>query len=318
MKCLRFSLIISLLTHVLLLTLLSTIQRNREQSHGPIHLTLTPKTPDLKIPSSLKRTESPLSLSKPYEEQIPEPGGSKPTTEPTQVDPNLLLKTPSWKTFLEKAKKKQTLLTTKPKSLPKDFILQDRFQTWIQTLTYQNIFYRDDISEYIKKQTQGTSSFFLSPRIITKQTDKKIPPKFDFIPTETQLHTLTHLYKKGKATQVDIYPNLETSKPMTAEGLNRSLDFLVKKGFLTKKKISPQNIFTIQTPIGVFPIEMSRKNLLNPVYLYEPRVDRTQLMAYLQAIRFLLQEKLRSAPADSSTLVPQIQNLQEKILILIR
>ena len=254
MKCLRFSLIISLVIHVLLLTLLSTLQRNSRQSHGKIHLTLAPQTHDLKTPSSPKRTELPLSLSKPLEDQIPEPEGSKPTTESIQVDPNPLLKTPSWKTFLEKAKKKQILLTTKSESLPKDAFLQDRVQAWVQTPTDENILYRDDVSEYIKKQTQGTSSFSLSPGIAPKQIHNKIPPQFDFIPTETQLHALVHLYKKGKTTQLDIYPNLETSKPITAEGLNQSLDFLVKKGFLTRKKISPQNILNISTPVGVIPI----------------------------------------------------------------
>jgi hypothetical protein len=127
------------------------------------------------------------------------------------------------------------------------------------------------------------------------------------------------LYKKGKATQTDLYLALDPSIPMTAATLNRQLDFLVEKGLVTRKKISPENLFGIATPLGVIGIEMSRKNRLNPVYEYKSQVDREKLLAYLQSNEFLLHERLKKTAAKDSAAVQRlIRRCEREMGILAR
>jgi hypothetical protein len=125
--------------------------------------------------------------------------------------------------------------------------------------------------------------------------------KFDFLPSEAQIHALTALYRKPKATQNDLYLELDPSTPTTVVLFNRELDALVAKGFVSRKKVSPENLFVIGLPFGGIPIEMSRKNRLNPVYEYKSMVPKGTLMAFLQSTEFFLHERLAAAaPADTA------------------
>ena len=119
----------------------------------------------------------------------------------------------------------------------------------------------------------------------------------NFEPSPVQLKTLSLLSQKIEATQLDLYPLLSESLPIVMEQFNHSLDELVIRGFLTKKKISPQNIFTF----FYIPIEMNSKNRKNPVYLYALNIEPEELKTYLQTKNIFphLTDPLRSDSDDS-------------------
>jgi hypothetical protein len=132
---------------------------------------------------------------------------------------------------------------------------------------------------------------------------EKNPPRFDFKPSAVQVRAMATLYRRGPATQKDLYLELDPGARMTASLFDRELDFLVSKGFLTRKKISPQNLFTFITPLGAVPVEMSRLNRLNPVYEYRAQVDRAKLLAFLQSRETGLRDRLLKASARDTAAV---------------
>ncbi|MDM7926776.1 MAG: hypothetical protein QUS35_12240 [bacterium] len=132
---------------------------------------------------------------------------------------------------------------------------------------------------------------------------EKNPVRFDFMPSEVHVRAMASVYRKENPTQKDLYLDLDAGRPMTAALFNRELDFLVSKGFLTRKKISPENPLMVVTPIGAVPVEMSRLNRLNPVYEYKAQVDRSRLLAYLQSHQTRLRDRLVHAEAEDSAAV---------------
>jgi hypothetical protein len=156
-------------------------------------------------------------------------------------------------------------------------------------------------------------------RTAESHKEEKNPVQLDFLPDETHVQVMAALYKNGKATQKDLYLSLDPSIPMTAGLFDRQLDFLVEKGLVTRKKISPENLFGIATPFGVLGFEMSRKNKLNPVYEYKSQLDREKLLAYLQSNEFLLHEKLkRTAAGDTAAVHRLIHRCEKEMGILAR
>jgi len=153
---------------------------------------------------------------------------------------------------------------------------------------------------------QGLASLFAK---------SKKRPQFDFLPSDAQLQGMAEIYKKGGGTPLDIYPLIKTKNTITAELFDKELEQLVEKGFLSREKISPQNLFTIATPVGGVPVEMSRKNILNPVYHYKPLVYKNQLKAYLESQIFDLNEKMKTT-ADSLALTDKIHVLQKYLNLL--
>ena len=116
-----------------------------------------------------------------------------------------------------------------------------------------------------------------------KKKDKK--PKLTFIPTESELNVLNIVWNEEKTTQLEIYSVLDTSNTLTASQLDRVLERMVKKRLLKRKQISPRDDFTVLTPLGSFAFEKNSMNRLNRVYLYEPFIDREEMMRFLIAVR---------------------------------
>ncbi len=112
--------------------------------------------------------------------------------------------------------------------------------------------------------------------------DRKV--RLDFIPSKVQIHALSTLWQRGKATQLDLYAELDSTFHMTMADLERELAMLEKKGVIDRKIISPRNELVIGIgPIPLPPVEMSPKNKRNRVYLYSPRLEKEQMSHYLQA-----------------------------------
>ena len=326
MKSLRFSLIISLIVHFIPLILFFSFRQKIPRESRSIYFEIISEVPITKtqLPTQMK---IPSKIQILPEESVPLLSSHKPQpfaqdsiahfdslVELLRLsDTSSIFNQEEWKTFVIKRVKKQYLISQDTQHSQEDSNVLIFSLGELENPVTPG----DEISDRIDKRNQGVKPLMLPLGTFSKFTENKskeqIPPQFDFIPTEAQIQALSLLYKKKKATQLDIYSALDTTLPITAEVLNQNLNVLVKKGFLLQKKISPENNFSF---FGI-PIEMSRKNRLNPIYLYQPIVSRTKIMTYLQSRLYLLKEKLRSTPTDSSMIIPKIQNLQEKIQILI-
>lgn len=326
MKSLRLCFIISLTVHFIPLVLFFTFRQKIPRESRSIYFEIISKVP-------MTKTQPPTQIKIPSKIQIlPEESDTLLSSHKPQVfaqdsiahfdslvelirlsDTSSIFSQEGWKKFVTKRVKKQYFLSQETQHSQEDSNLLIFSLGELENPVPRS----NEISDLIDKRNQGVKPLMLPLGTFSKLSEnkskKQISPQFDFIPTEAQIQALSLLYKKKKATQLDIYSALDTTLPITAEGLNQNLNVLVKKGFLLQKKISPANTFSF---FGI-PIEMSRKNRLNPVYLYQPKVSRTKIMTYLQSRLYLLKEKLRSVPTDSSTIIPKIQDLQEKIQILI-
>lgn len=331
MKRRLLSFILSVLVHLVLIILVLIFHTGDSTESHYIHIDLIKDSPseslpeDIKKPSQEKQTKT-VEISQPQDE-------IEPLTESILSTENFIALLDSlynrarltsdtlsvfnqeaWKTFVLNKVKEQWFISIVP-----DSFLDDRK---VPLFTFDDLESpippRDNIKDQIFRRNTGTTPLPLSSLLallvnsIQSITEKKITPQFDFIPNMAQIRAMTILYEKGKATQLDIYPLLDTSQPITAEGFDKHLETLVKKGFLTKKKISPELSFSL---FGL-PIEMSAKNRKNPLYQYEPKVEKTKIIDFLQAQLYLYQERHRAMPADSLSLIPKIKNLQQKIHIL--
>jgi hypothetical protein len=202
-----------------------------------------------------------------------------------------------------------------------DSLTAGRVADWFAEQDFSGVkAFHDAVDERIQRRAGGSDVF--SPwkgRTAESHREEKNPIQLDFLPDETHVQVMSTLYEKGKATQKDLYLALDPSIPMTAGLLNKQLDFLVETGLLTRKKISPENLLGIATPFGVIPVEMSRKNKLNPVYEYKTQVEREKIMAYLQSNEFLLHERLKkAAPKDTAMVQRLIRRCEKGMGILAR
>jgi hypothetical protein len=177
----------------------------------------------------------------------------------------------------------------------------------------------DPASEYVKKRT-GQSSI-LALNAVRPPEEKKIeqnPARFDFIPTPLQVMAMASVYRLKEPDQVQLYSSIDPQLPVTASGFDANLEYLVKKGFLKRKKVSPELKLAVGSLFGGANIEMSRKNALNPRYEYTATVDRNTLISYFQAQIYTLNDSLRSAPPDSFQIRRTIGSLQNMIQMLIQ
>ncbi len=162
---------------------------------------------------------------------------------------------------------------------------------------------RKDYPDQFKSQSKTT-------------TLKKIDINTDYICDKIEAKALSYLFKKNKATQIDIYKNFDFTDSIISSQLDARLHKLVKKGFLARKKISPELLFTVSILLIQIPIEMSKKNIDNPVYEYTPLINKKNLITYLQAKLYRLKEKLESCESDTSLIKKKIKSLEESIQIL--
>ncbi|MFO7891128.1 MAG: hypothetical protein R6V04_12430 [bacterium] len=170
-----------------------------------------------------------------------------------------------------------------------------------------NQYIRDKLKEDYPNQFSNQSK---------KPTPKKIELNADYICDKIEAKAFSFLFKKNNGTQIDIYKKYNFSDSITAAQLDAKLQKLVKMGFLFRKKISPQLPFTISALFIQIPIEMSKKNRDNPVYEYQPLINKENLITYLQAKLFRLKEKLKRSKTDSLQIKKNITSLQESIFIL--
>jgi len=228
----------------------------------------------------------------------------------------------AWNALLKEARNRAMILPDDYRPSAEDSLLKDRFDGWISHASKGE--FRDlageDADRKLQKRSSGTEILKAPAGILNpllSRLKKKPEPAFDFIPTKVQTEALAHLFHAHRATQMTLYRSLDEGNTVTAEGLDRELETLVSKGFLKKKKISPENILMILTPVGSIPIEMSKTNRLNPLYLYEAAIEKTRLMHYLQSRMSYLKDK-QAAVSDTARVNRNKRHLQQLMHILAR
>jgi hypothetical protein len=179
-----------------------------------------------------------------------------------------------------------------------DGVAAEHVRSWRSEWDFSGVRPKADAAGDYMRLKSGLAGIF-RPEAHQPKPEKN-PVRFDFMPTEVQVRAMASVYSRKKATQNDLYLDLDPGRPMTASLYNRELDFLVSKGFLTRKKISPQNLLMLVTPVGAVPVEMSRLNRLNPVFEYKAQVDRSKLLAYMQSQETRLRDRLLRATAEDS------------------
>ncbi len=313
MKNFRIPIILSVLIHILLIWTIVSIRREPVVVSRTIRFFLNPE-PAEKVPVKERSTEMPQS--KKIQSKRAEVITSRPVKIPFQKKKtSSIFNTKEWEKLIEKESKKRRFLSQSPAHSILDSLNKFSIPFMINKNFKPPTKSKDLIRERMEKITQGTNIlYFQNPKEPKK---KHIRPIFDFLPNELQIEAMALIFSRQKATQIDIYPQISISLPITAELLDRELKFLVDKGFLTRKIISPQNILMITTPFFAIPLEMSAKNRRNKLFLYSPNLKKEKLISYLQSRLFLLEEKLQKNPLDSSLYKPEIKRIEKMIRILL-
>ncbi len=103
----------------------------------------------------------------------------------------------------------------------------------------------------------------------------------DFVPSDLELDVLRALWDEPMQTDLELYRALTPHWRITAEQLQKMLAKMADEGLVARKQISPQNLFAVLLPFGVFYIEESSLNRKNRVFMYRPTVRRKQVISVL-------------------------------------
>ncbi len=207
----------------------------------------------------------------------------------------------AWKIFVDQTIKSHKFIADTLKILLEDSSLAFLIPQFSMD---QLVPQKDPTADAIYRHGTGGVSLRASQIPVTDRPDKVYPVQLDFMPDPVHVMIMAHLFDQGTAHQNNIYASLPDSVKITAEILNQSLEFLYKKGILTRKKISAENKLIVL----FFPIELSQKNRKNPLYLYEPAIKKTTLKIYLNS--------LRKEPQESENINTKLANVQKLVEML--
>jgi len=149
-----------------------------------------------------------------------------------------------------------------------------------------------------------------------KEILKPLPFRNYVIPTRAELDILEILWVKEEVQDTTIYSCLDTTLNITMMDLNQLLAGMTKKGFVSRKIVSPRNEFNA---FGVL-IEMSPKNRRNRVYEYRSLVNRNLMRTFIDANAFLFKEdssivnhKQLEAARNDSTLLKDLNTKIQRV-----
>ncbi|NOY60755.1 MAG: hypothetical protein GXO75_17750 [Calditrichaeota bacterium] len=153
-----------------------------------------------------------------------------------------------------------------------------------------------------------------------KMKKKKLQAvKINFIPSPQQLAALDFIWDaKKKVTDQEIYASLDSTVRVTSEDMNRILAGLARRGILSRKIVSPQNEFTIMTPLGSQGIEMSAKNRRNRVYEYKANIERADMVRFLNAALYQIETGMKRRFSSRQDSLKLVQGLKKMILKITR
>lgn len=153
----------------------------------------------------------------------------------------------------------------------------------------------DLIDNQVRQRSTGNAPTFSLGALLSQgvnaavgKSGAKRQRRLQIIPSENEVRILKTLWAEKRATGAEVYRHLDSVR-VTAAGLEDILTEMTTRGLLTRRQVSPRNEFTIATPFGAIPIEMSTLNRKNRAYVYEPTMSADEIWSYLDASLFNLQ-----------------------------
>jgi hypothetical protein len=159
------------------------------------------------------------------------------------------------------------------------------------------------LTSLVGSALSGLNKLFSSPK----------KPRIQRIPSDIQLEALNVLWEDERATDMDIYAQLDTSLRLTATDLNNALADLYEDGIVTRRQVSPRNEFTV---LGGVKIEMSPQNRRNKVYEYKAEVKRQEFIDYLNGVLYDVQRQSGEIITTSDSL--RAERLAKKIVRIVK
>jgi len=222
-----------------------------------------------------------------------------------------------------KAKQDTTVSNDTTKSVKASIVLKKRSPLLIPTMPQlprmkQN---KQSISidvSYDYPLQRETQPILVPVTPINPQTEilKPLPFRNYVIPTRSELDILEILWAKEDVQDTTIYSCLDTVMNITMMDLNQLLERMTKKGFVSRKIVSPRNEFNA---FGVL-IEMSPQNRRNRVYEYHTLVDRELMRSFIDANAFLFKQdssivnhKRLEAARNDSTLLKDLNRKIQRV-----
>jgi len=177
---------------------------------------------------------------------------------------------------------------------------------------------RDAVGDQLTQRNAGHGSGFSIGTALAQAASavngptkrREAPLRLQVIPSRAEVTILKVLWTEQHATGAAIYARLDSLR-LTASDVQAILNEMAERGLLQRQQISPRNEFTIATPFGAIPIEMSRQNRQNREYMYQPAVGRQAMWRFLDATLFSLQAQGASGPTD-----PVIQHLRDLLSLI--
>ena len=149
-----------------------------------------------------------------------------------------------------------------------------------------------------------------------KEILKPLPFRNYTIPTRAELDVLEILWTKENVQDTTIYSCLDTTLNIMMMELNQLLNGMTRKGFVSRKIVSPRNEFNA---FGVL-IEMSPLNRKNRVYEYHTLVDLELMRSFIDANAFLFKQdssivnlKRLEAARNDSTLLKDLNRKIQRV-----
>lgn len=112
------------------------------------------------------------------------------------------------------------------------------------------------------------------------------------LPSPVEIDVLSLLWQNGTSTNLDLYAGLDSSisANLTAETFWNMLHDMARRGFVSEKLISPQQLLMVGVGPFSTPVEMSAKNRKNRLFEYDPLVQQDEMLAFLEAKNYLARQ----------------------------
>jgi hypothetical protein len=128
-------------------------------------------------------------------------------------------------------------------------------------------------------------------KLFTKEEITSLPIRDYFLPTREEFDVLQVLWSQGDVQDTKIYQTLDSTSILTMKDLNELLDVMQNKQLISRKKISPENIFSfIAFGIYVGGFEQSPNNIKNQLFLNHSNVDEERMKRFISAFAYTFEE----------------------------
>lgn len=276
--CWFFSFLVSILLNLILLKIFHSNDQLKNQTPHFIELQI-----ERKVSEAIKKQKKwdsiePQVPSTPHNYVLEEEQEILPESEKIPLNPSESTSEKTWAEFVNFARKSRKFLSDSITLSSEDTSLAFLIPQFSADDLVPN---KDPMGSTIYKHGSGGVGLRASQTKPIVFPEKEYPVQLNFTPEPVHVLIMSALYNQGDAHQNDIYFTLPDSISITAEGLDSALNYLYKKGLLTRKKISAEHKIIAL----FFPVEISKKNRRNPLYIYKPAVNKELLKIYINSLR---------------------------------